>query len=593
MLSTAFSSLQRIAADTSTVAFAALAIVGLAVLVYCVWLRPGVRDARKSLDALIRAAKRSQTWEDLRQQAAPLVAKDRHLQPAWREIERRVVRLPSAAHPVPATFGLPVDVWNVRQLVSPRINLALAEAIPNILVGIGLLFTFAFLTLALTQATSALTAQATENSNLLEATRGLLGAAGSKFLTSLAGLFASVAWTLALRGALRRVETRVDAFLDEFSRIVPTNAGELAAVAQLLDSDQQRRLASQSVKLVESLRDLNQDSAGLLEQLHNASEEQLGVLKFFKQDLALAIGKAVSSSLSPALQSMSERLAQAVENLSDRLGAMNQEALRTMVDDFTRHLGDNTRSEMEQLRTVLDALVSRLDGAGEALGKGAEATSQSVESLTATINGSVASLSRELTAGTERLQTAFGAFDHSAGKFNAALDRAHELGQQSATLGQRALDSGTALITSIQQAADTFQKAGDSANTAVHGIGESLQRVESLAQAQHAVVAAVRDATPQTLGSVNQITQLVRQTMEEASSAAAQTGQALAGTAQELKGTVHAITEGVASYSRQVATLHGQMDEKLARVIGQLDRDIAELNGSIEELREHQHLAGA
>ena len=67
-----------------------------------------------------------------------------------------MVTLPHGASALHAMFGSPRDVWAPSRLLGRTINLQLAEATPNLLVGVGLLFTFLFLTVALTQATGAL-----------------------------------------------------------------------------------------------------------------------------------------------------------------------------------------------------------------------------------------------------------------------------------------------------------------------------------------------------------------------------------------------------------------------------------------------------
>jgi hypothetical protein len=75
---------------------------------------------------------------------------------AWRETEERVVELDSGTDRVPVAFGIPRDIWNPSSILSREINLPLAEAAPNLLVGVGLLMTFLFLTVAVTSATDAL-----------------------------------------------------------------------------------------------------------------------------------------------------------------------------------------------------------------------------------------------------------------------------------------------------------------------------------------------------------------------------------------------------------------------------------------------------
>jgi hypothetical protein len=73
---------------------------------------------------------------------------------AWSETEVRVITLPNDHRSIHVMLGAPRDIWSSHFLLGRQLNLSLAEAVPNLLVGIGLLFTFLFLSLALTKATS-------------------------------------------------------------------------------------------------------------------------------------------------------------------------------------------------------------------------------------------------------------------------------------------------------------------------------------------------------------------------------------------------------------------------------------------------------
>lgn len=53
-------------------------------------------------------------------------------------------------------LGSVSDVWQPERMLHKHFNLPLFEAVPNIAAGVGLFFTFLFLTLALTDATTAL-----------------------------------------------------------------------------------------------------------------------------------------------------------------------------------------------------------------------------------------------------------------------------------------------------------------------------------------------------------------------------------------------------------------------------------------------------
>jgi archaellum component FlaC len=53
-----------------------------------------------------------------------------------------------------------------------------------------------------------------------------------------------------------------------------------------------------------------------------------------------------------------------------------------------------------------------------------------------------------------------------------------------------------------------------------------------------------------------------------------------------LNSTVDSINTGVSQYSEQVAKLHSEMDEQLAKAIGGLGKTTADLAETLEELTE-------
>ena len=118
------------------------------------------------------------------------------LRAPWRETEARAMMLPHGSSHVPVMIGLANDAWMPNRLLRAKMNVAAFEAMPSLLVGIGLLFTFFFLSLARSQATIALTGEAQGQAQIMKATQDLLGTAGAKFTTSLAGLLASIIWTV-------------------------------------------------------------------------------------------------------------------------------------------------------------------------------------------------------------------------------------------------------------------------------------------------------------------------------------------------------------------------------------------------------------
>lgn len=159
---------------------------------------PNDADLRNTLDRLLQSDK-------------PRLSNAAH--DALRGTRQRLIEWPSLptdpqATPQPKQYALlssPADLWSARRLLASRLNLGLLDAMPNLLLGVGLAFTFFFLAQSITAATAAL-GQGATGSSIMDATQGLLQTAGAKFLTSLAGLGSSLLWTFFMRLAMHRLE---------------------------------------------------------------------------------------------------------------------------------------------------------------------------------------------------------------------------------------------------------------------------------------------------------------------------------------------------------------------------------------------------
>lgn len=304
-------------------------------------------------------------------------------------------------------FGSPRDICGPLPIVgAPSQRIARSKAVPNLLVGLGLLLTFFFLTLALTQATSALVSQSGQQADLLQATRGLLSAAGAKFSTSLAGLLASIAWGVAARRRMARLHRAAEDVLDRLGRLVPAGGGEMAMFAQLQLARELHQSSNQHIDTSKELLGKAGDHVGLTEELLEQSREQTGTFKRFETDLAVSLAGAITQAFSPQMEAMTIRLVAAIDGLSERIGTMNQDALQKMLGDFGAMLKQATDSEMTQLRQTLEALATRLDGAGQAIGQGASDAANAIDNAGATLLARVGQVSANLATGATNLESA-------------------------------------------------------------------------------------------------------------------------------------------------------------------------------------------
>ncbi|MBK5913749.1 hypothetical protein CCR84_05290 [Rhodocyclus purpureus] len=545
------------------------------------WFRRAVLRLQGDLNTLAKELEVStDDWPLVSAHARSTAACNPAVAAAWEETEDRVIELASEPRPIYVMFGAPRDLWSANALLSRSMNFALAEAVPNLLVGIGLLFTFLFLTLALTQATSALVAQSGQvQADLLIATRDLLGAAGSKFLTSLAGLFASILWAIAARRDIAKVKIAADRVLHRVGRMVGTGGGEKFMHAQLQISRDLHQTSSRTADQAGDLLGLNEE---LLEELR----EQTGTFKRFETDLAVSLAGAITQAFSPQMEAMTSRLIGAIDGLSEKIGTMNQEALQQMLEDFSTMLKQTTDSEMMQLRQALEALSGRLSMAGEAIGEGAAKAADRLDKAGADLMAGVEHVAVNLSKGAENLAGATQGIKEAMNDLDVTICQASDLGKQGADFVRGALETADTAFGRLQSVAEQLTVTGGALERLSGQLAEAVDSVEEMTLEQRAVVNAVKDATPQAMASVQRLLDLLQQTVQLTASMMSEAKESMASTSKTLGATVAEITVGVSEYSLMVAELHRKMDDQLAKAVGSLDKGIVGLEEAVEEVGE-------
>ena len=566
---------------------AAVVILVGAAAAYGLWFRPPTERLKQGLDALAKAlARPAEGWQSAREHARAVIKDYPELGSAWAETEERAIALPHGQRTIPVMFGAPRDIWSVNQLLVRRINVSLAEAVPNLLVGLGLLLTFFFLTLALTQATSALVSQSGQQADLLLATRGLLSAAGAKFLTSLAGLLASIVWAIAARRRMAALTRAAEDVLNGLGRLVPTGGGEMAMFAQVLAANQLQHQSSQQVEFTEKLVTNSADGVGLAEEILRESREQTGTFKRFETDLAVSLAGAITQAFTPQMETMTSRLVTSIEGLSEKIGTMNQDVLKQMMDDFGAMLKHETDSEMTQLRQTLEELSTKLVGAGQAIGQGAGDAAKAIDAAGASLLARVEEVSANLAIGATNLGGAAEAVKVAMNDLDVTIGDAAQLGKQGAAFFRTALETTGNTVDRLKTVSSDLSGAATSMEKVSGQVSHAVDSVEELSREQRAVVSAVKEATPSALAAVQRVTEVLDQSARQTADAMSQTRSSMESTARTLGTTVASITEGISVYSGQVAELHRKMDENLAKAVGSLDKGVVELEEAIEELGE-------
>ncbi len=275
------------------------ALIALVALLVWQRFRAGLRPVLQALDRAIATIEETEGPAAFRQRFTSIfkaLAENPVLGEAWRAYAGTLRPAPGSEDAI-GYVRRPHEHFNDGLLALSGLNLRFYNAFPNLLVGLGLFFTFIGLVGALYFASSGVAA---ENVRVAQAAlRDLLGAATFKFVTSIAGLGSSLLFSWREKAHLHRLYRRLARFCHALeARTVPITTAGLAA-AQLEEARQQRQ-------------ELARLGRGMLVQLPEGAEQRLG------EELAAAFAPLRSS----------------VRRLADRL--TDDE---TVLREFRRELG--------------------------------------------------------------------------------------------------------------------------------------------------------------------------------------------------------------------------------------------------------------
>lgn len=529
-----------------------------------------------------------------------VVAAHPALKQAWQETEQRIMPVPVSGRLRVVMLGSPRDLWTPNRLLAGRLNVELAESVPNLLVGVGLFFTFLFLTGALMGATSALSQQGGASADLLDATRGLLDTAGGKFLTSLAGLGASVGWTVAARRAMARVQDRCELLLEALAERLPPNGTELALVEQLRQDE-----------AVNTRLDASHARAG---ELLTVAREQRQLFVQFRDQVAEHLGRSISASIVPemgelraALTLMSERLqasAGTLVNGADDVAGV----LRGAGQDLQMQLTAASCAWSDSAQATSNAFGSSIATSVDALGRAGTTLGSTMEQAVASFSQSAAQATQSLQQAGSELESGVTRIGGVLGRGAEDLDAAqHKLATSAVAMRDVLADmssqgrQGADQIRAVaQQLRDTLAQldqvqprwAGttDRLGQIAEEIGRALASVETLARQQQTLVETVGQSAPQALEAVRQVGMMLEQSGRDTAAAMQSGRDALTGSSAVLAAAVESVRSSIEQGAAQ-ALAQQQLDGHLARAVGQIGgavRELATFTRSLEDLLEER-----
>jgi hypothetical protein len=440
-----------------TIWFVAISILVFGVAYDQIAFAPKFRELKKALSAAHnQLVQHNSDWGSIQRNLTSTIDSYPILKDPWRETLSSITIVSISNKPTPVQLRSLDEIWWPRKILSSRLNISIYDSMPNILVGIGLLFTFLFLSIALTIATSGLF----DGTSVGDTVKDLLGAVGAKFFTSLSGLASSLLWLVT---AKRRLN-----YLDQVCQKI--------------------------------IREIDQ------------STSPIGTDLIFIEQLK------VSTRIANKLDGMTEQLTNSIEKFSTKLGTINQDALVSMTNEFSIIIRETSASEAIAFRKGLNNLAIQLHNAVDQLGDGIEAASQSLQSAGIRLANEIDSASVALGESANSLSQAtldtkltINDLDHTiavavdiakAGnqEFKSTADMSHKIIQDI----NRAATDWKLTVTSVNQLSSQFQ--------------DLIEKLNSVSHDQQQTIAIARRAPEEALSMLREMSKSMQSSASEIAS---------------------------------------------------------------------------
>ena len=430
------------------------------------------------------------------------------------------------------------DIWTARGLLTGRMNLSLFEAMPNILIGAGLMFTFMFLAWALADAGGAMGVGSAEAKS--KAMESLIANAGGKFTSSIIGLFCSLTWSWRAKVLLENLQSTMNEVHAVLRKVAPDTAAQ--AIVRRQHSVFKEMLAE--------------------------SREQVGQLKRFETDIAVAIAKAIGNELQPAFKTLGTELVQAIQILTDRIGNMNEDALQKMISQFIEEFRGTSSAEMQEFKTVLTQLAKNLEAAGTKIGADLGAAGTTFGSAAGNLETAITKTQETVEQLDSSLQRAGAVVSEGSDRFEVISDK---------------LFTNLHAVDGLLVGVDAFIEKIERNIGTLNDISDSL---DDTVEAQKSISIEFRDAIPKMSKALADAVLEISQSSQSAAESLTSIRTELENTKGSIDQTVVSLSTGVDQYTEKVKELHLVLDEKIGEAISKIGTAVMDLTDTIDDLVE-------
>lgn len=299
---------------------------------------------------------------------------------AMQAFKQQLVELPG----MKKKSRLPAEEFINRQTTLEKVvNLPAFEAVPNILIGTGILFTFVGIIVVLLAAGADVgSLSSTDPRKAQESLQNLFQAISIKFITSVAGIFCSSLLSLAIKNEVKQVAIACQAFASRLNEEFPVLTFEVEILSLLRALGSQETATSMreaATSLGQAAKALNDSSGALGEQMGRLVEAQE---RLTPEAIGRQVGQVLEDQFAPVFRDIRDSL-QELHKIKAEQGQQIVEAL------------------MSELRTeVIEPVLAQMAESTNRTGEVADL----VKMLQGTLEGSLTEAVKKLEKSTDTIQ---------------------------------------------------------------------------------------------------------------------------------------------------------------------------------------------
>ena len=533
------------------------------------WLSRLLRSIRKDLDRVGGAFRKQE--QDIDYDA--LLRENSLLRRAWQQYRQTFLR---DEGPQQMTERDAADFFSVAEVFPQRLNLRFWLAVPNMLVGLGILGTFVGLAFGVYDFDT------TDTQAIQDSIQNLLDGMSTAFLTSIVGMSFSLIFNGYEKRQFKRVSDKLRDIVHRLDERYHATTGNLYDQVFGYRTEDGHQVRPGTV-----LRDLRKEAA-----------EQSAALKSFSTDLAESLGeiieRAMEAKLGPALGS----LLTAVEALRQEKMDTNEQMVQDVVAELKQALGEMGTQFQDALSGGAIAQLDQVAATVAATGAVLKDLPDQIKSLLDQLRTDLLDMGVKVSEETElSLNAMQEATKASIEAFKASITdlqaRTEELNRQQ---GEH--------VGSVKELAESVAAALQASETLVEDLGSASDRFKAMFSEMEKVTTRF-EQTAKTLNSSSEALKSTSETLQSENAALVQNYRGLYGKLNEsmemaqlvatdyaekfgiieegLKGIFGEIETGLQGYQKETRE---SLNNYLADFADKLHMASNALSGSVEALEE-------